>query len=111
MVLRTATKDENVPRPRTLISVVAKNKDAAVLWRKSVCAFRTRRDRAFNRSLGRRRGHFHGPDGGGTHVHGGAVVAGDVPGFGGAEPVAFGFVGGVVDALGGFVGFVLHSFA
>jgi len=58
-----------------------------------------------------RLGHFHGPDGGGAHIHGGAVVAGDVPGFWSAEPVALGFVGGVIDAPGGFVGFVFEPFA
>ena len=31
MVLRTATKDENVPRPRTLIMVAARDRDRATL--------------------------------------------------------------------------------
>jgi len=31
MVLRTATKDENVPRPRTLIMVAARDRGRATL--------------------------------------------------------------------------------
>lgn len=57
------------------------------------------------------RHHFHGPDPSRAHIHAGAKVSRDVPGLGGPEPVAFGFVDDVIEAPGGFVGFVFHVFA
>ena len=56
-------------------------------------------------------GHLHGPDGGWAHVHGGAEVSGVVPGFGGAEPIAFGVVDHVIHAPSGFVCLLFHAFA
>src|SRR5882762_8704546 len=59
----------------------------------------------------RLRHHFHGPNGGGAHVHGSAIVTVDIPSFGSAEPVAFFFIAGVIDALDGFIGLVFHAVA
>ena len=46
MVLRTATKDENVPRPRTLLMVAARDRGRATLGSRT----RAQRDRGRGRS-------------------------------------------------------------
>src|SRR4029077_625750 len=55
--------------------------------------------------------HLHGPDRSGPHVHGSTIVAGQVVGFRGSEPVPFAFVDHVVYAPSGVIGLLFHGVA
>src|SRR5271168_4601156 len=57
----------------------------------------------------RRLHHLHRPDCAGAHVHGSAVISGDDPRLGRAEPIALGIVRHMIDSPGGAKGFFFHS--
>src|SRR5437764_11591419 len=64
-----------------------------------------------SRRLFRRLRHLHRPDCRWTHIHGSSVMAALVPGFGCAEPVSLGFIGGVIDAPCGAESFIFQAVA